>query len=74
MHLTRGIEEANPWMRWAFEAGGLIGFSAAKLGVTCAAGAFLLYHRRERLLRQLLPVALAVYTGVMGVHVATELV
>ena len=72
-HLGRGIEEANPWLRWTFEQGGAVGFSMAKLGITALVGSFLLLHLRFRLVRKLLPVALAVYVAVLGAHVLAEL-
>jgi len=72
-HLGRGVSEANPLMAWAWSTGGSAGFAALKVGVTVSAVLFLLLHARFRLTRALLPVAIAGYAALMGVHFATEL-
>lgn len=71
-HLTRGVEEANPLMRWAFVEGGILGFSALKVGTTLLAVFVLLLHARFRVTRRLLPLAFLVYAVLLGVHAATE--
>ncbi len=71
-HLSRGVQEANPLMRWAWEQGGPLGFATLKIGLTMLAVFFLLLHSRFVWTRRLLPLALATYTLLMGIHVATE--
>lgn len=72
-HLGRGVPEANPLMAWAWESGGTLGFVTLKLGVTALAAGFLLLHSRFRLTRALLPLTVAAYVALLGVHAATEL-
>lgn len=67
-HLGLGIDEANPIMRWALDAGGVMLFTVMKAGITLLALAFLLAHIRFRPTQFLLVIALAVYTGILGVH------
>ena len=71
-HLSRGVEEANPILRWTLENGGVPAFSIAKVGIAALAGGFLLLHVRFQWVRRLLPFALAVYVGVIGIHVLTQ--
>lgn len=71
-HLMRGVAEANPLLAWTYEHGGLIGFSVAKLGSLGAALLVLIRFRDQAMTRRLVPIAIAVYGGVLAVHVATE--
>jgi hypothetical protein len=72
-HLRRGVEEANPALRWAWEQGGPIGFSIVKFSITALATFFLLLHSRVRATRLLLPIAVFGYTALMAIHIATEI-
>lgn len=72
-HLGRGVQEANPVMSWAWESGGASGFAALKVGTTLVGVAVLLLHARFRWTRRLLPLVLAVYAVLLGVHAATEM-
>jgi hypothetical protein len=69
VHLGRGGTEGNPIMAWMLEVGGEGLFVAAKLGVTIAGLAFLLLHVRFRRVLGFLALALAMYVGVLGMHV-----
>ena len=72
-HLSRGVEEVNPLMAWAWAHGGPLGFAALKLGVTALGVAFLLRHARFRWTTRLMPFAVVTYTLLLGVHAATEI-
>ncbi|MFO1054445.1 MAG: DUF5658 family protein [Planctomycetota bacterium] len=71
-HLTRGVQEANPVMAWAWREGGALGFSTLKLGVTVPGVLVLLLHSRFRYTKWLLPAVLAIYAALMIVHALTE--
>ena len=73
-HLSRGIEEANPILAWTLAAGGTTAFSITKLGISIFGCGFLMLHARFRYTRILLPIALAVYAGVIVIHVWVGLV
>ena len=68
LYLERGGEEANPFMRWAIEAG-LPVFVGVKLGLTALGTVFLLVHSRFGWIRWVPWTLLALYTLLMGYHV-----
>jgi hypothetical protein len=72
-HLARGIEEANPLLAAAFSAGGVLGFSAAKLGVSAAGLAVLVSFRDRWLARMAVRAGIACFVAVLAVHAATEI-
>jgi hypothetical protein len=72
LHLSRGVDEANPALAAVLAVGGVAAFTAVKLGVTLLAGVFLLLHSRFRWARALLPVALVIYLALLMVHLGVE--
>jgi hypothetical protein len=61
-------------MAWVLAQFGPVGFVTVKVGVTALAVAFLLFHVRFRCTRALLPVTHVVYTCLLFIHIATEMV
>ncbi|MEM6569485.1 MAG: DUF5658 family protein [Planctomycetota bacterium] len=67
-HIDAGGGEANPVMGWFLTRFGTAGFVAAKLGITFAAGLFLLLHCRFRGSFRGLCLLGVMYAGVLGYH------
>ena len=68
LYLSRGGEEANPFMRWALEWGGTAGFAAVKMFLTIAGALFLLIHARFRRVRFFMMLLFSGYVALMLYH------
>ncbi|MEM9378778.1 MAG: DUF5658 family protein [Planctomycetota bacterium] len=68
-HIDAGGGEANPVMGWFLTRFGTLGFVVSKLGITAAAGLFLLVHCRFRGSFRGLCLLGVMYAGVLGYHV-----
>ena len=67
-HLDAGGSEANPWMDWLLQVGGVAGFACAKLLATGLGALVLLIHVRFPGVRSALIALVMVYAGLSVWH------